>query len=163
MAITGVFFCFIVAEDPLKRMATIRHAYVIAAVIGAITGIIGYFGYFGMGAAWAPVWRAQGTFKDPNVLSTFLIPAFIFLAEDQQIFEIRASLAQSYDVGETGRFGNQIASIPMILTEPNGMSPRHFHFVFGADPHNVYLNAFASYGWLGGISFVTLVITSFWA
>jgi O-antigen ligase len=246
MAITGVFFCFIVAEDPLKRMATIRNAYAVAGVIAAITGIIGYFGWFGMGEAWAPLWRAQGTFKDPNVLSTFLIPPFIFLAQDlllgkarrpmvaatallvisfglllafsrgawgnvmlaslllvvltfvltpspalrnrimvsalaggialvilvvialnipaiHRLFEIRASLAQSYDVGETGRFGNQIASLPLILTQPNGMNPRHFHYIFGEDPHNVYLNAFASYGWLGGASFLTMVITSFWA
>jgi hypothetical protein len=246
MAVTGVFFCFIVAEDPLKRMATIRNAYAVAGVIGAITGIIGYFGLFGMGEAWAPLWRAQGTFKDPNVLSTFLIPPFIFLAQDlllgnsrrpiiatgaflvitlgillafsrgawgnamlaslilvvltfvlspspalrnrllvsslaggiglviiiaialnipeiQRIFTIRASLAQSYDVGATGRFGNQIASIPLILTQPNGMNPRHFHYIFGEDPHNVYLNAFASYGWLGGVSFLTLTIATFWA
>ena len=27
--------------------------------------------------------RAQGTFKDPNVFASFLIPPFIFLAQDQ--------------------------------------------------------------------------------
>jgi hypothetical protein len=78
------------------------------------------------------------------------------------LFEIRASLNQSYDVGETGRFGNQIASIPLILTQPQGMNPRHFRYIFGQDPHNVFLNAFASYGWLGGFSFFTLVIMTFW-
>jgi hypothetical protein len=246
MALTGIFFCFVVAEDPLRRMVTIRHAYAVAGVIAALAGIIGYFGLFGMGEAWAPLWRAQGTFKDPNVLGTFLIPPFIFLAQDlligrarrpviatgallvitfgillafsrgawgnvmaaslllvvltfvltpspalrnrilvsalaggialaiiiaialnvpeiQRIFAIRASLVQSYDVGATGRFGNQIASIPMLLTQPNGMNPRHFHYIFGEDPHNVYLNAFASYGWLGGVSFLTLSVLSFWA
>ena len=92
-----------------------------------------------------------------------MIAIALSIPEVQRIFEIRASLAQSYDVGEPGRFGNQIASLPMILTEPNGMNPRHFHYIFGEDPHNVYINAFASYGWLGGISFLTLVIATFWA
>jgi len=246
MAITAIFFCLVIAADPLKHMATIRSAYIVAGMLGAITGIIGYFGFFGMGEAWAPLWRAQGTFKDPNVLSTFLIPPFIFLAQDlllgktrhpilasgailliafglllafsrgawgstmlassmlvamtfvltpspalrnrilvsalagafilaaiiavalsipeiQKIFVLRASLSQSYDVGATGRFGNQLASIPLLLTQPGGMSPRHFALIFGQDPHNVYINAFASYGWLGGISFITMTAMTVWA
>ena len=28
------------------------------------------------------------------------------------------------------------------------------------DPHNVYINAFASYGWLGGISYFLLMIST---
>jgi hypothetical protein len=28
------------------------------------------------------------------------------------------------------------------------------------DPHNVYINAFASYGWLGGISYILLMIST---
>ena len=46
--------------DDQKRIHRRRHAW-------RDTGIIGYFGFFGMGEAWAPLWRAQGTFKDPNV------------------------------------------------------------------------------------------------
>ena len=38
------------------------------------------------------------------------------------------------------------------------MNPRHFRYIFGEDPHNVFLNAFASYGWLGGVSFLTLIV-----
>ena len=57
----------------------------------------------------------------------------------------------------------QAASIPTILTQPHGMNPRHFRYIYGQDPHNVFLNAFASYGWLGGFSFFTLVIMTFWA
>jgi O-antigen ligase len=28
------------------------------------------------------------------------------------------------------------------------------------DPHNVYLNAFSSYGWLGGVSYFLLIIST---
>ena len=30
----------------------------------------------------------------------------------------------------------------------------------GADPHNVYINAFASYGWLGGIAYLALIAST---
>ena len=37
------------------------------------------------------------------------------------------------------------------------LGPLHFQKIFGQDPHNVYINAFASYGWLGGISYFLLM------
>jgi len=92
-----------------------------------------------------------------------IIAVALSLPEIQKIFVLRASLSQSYDVGATGRFGNQLASIPLLLTQPGGMSPRHFALIFGQDPHNVYINAFASYGWLGGISFITMTAMTVWA
>jgi hypothetical protein len=78
----------------------------------------------------------------------------------REVFEVRASLNQSYDIGETGRFGNQLRSLPLLLEAPNGFGPLRFRFYFPEDPHNVYINAFASYGWLGGLSYLTLIITT---
>jgi O-antigen ligase len=74
----------------------------------------------------------------------------------RQIFEVRATLDQSYDQGVTGRFGNQLRSIPLLLDLPNGFGPLRFRFFFPEDPHNVYINAFASYGWLGGFAWLGL-------
>jgi hypothetical protein len=74
----------------------------------------------------------------------------------REVFEIRASLDQTYDQGVTGRFGNQLRSISVLLDLPNGFGPLRFRWNFPEDPHNVYVNAFASYGWLGGISFLGL-------
>jgi hypothetical protein len=76
------------------------------------------------------------------------------------VFEMRASLNQSYDMGETGRFGNQRRSIPLLLDRPNGMGPMQFRTFFPEDPHNVYLNAFASYGWLGGFAYAALILST---
>ncbi|MFO0993360.1 MAG: O-antigen ligase family protein [Hyphomicrobiales bacterium] len=243
MAVTSMFLAFCVAADPMDRMAIIRNAYVFAGVLSAITGMIGYFNIGGMGAAWAPIERAQGTFKDPNVLSTFLIPPAIFLIQGfllgtikwrfisasalliilaalflafsrgawismagatlllvgltfivtpslklrmriivlvtlgavllvalialllsieqvRMLFTERASLVQNYDAGETGRFGRQLNSIPLLLDNPFGFGPVQFRNIFGGDPHNVYLNAFASYGWLGGISYILLILAT---
>jgi hypothetical protein len=74
------------------------------------------------------------------------------------VFETRASFDQSYDQGVTGRFGSQLRSIPLLLDEPNGFGPLRFRWIFNQqDPHNVYVNAFASYGWLGGFSWLALM------
>lgn len=77
--------------------------------------------------------------------------------EIRAVFEIRASLEQDYDLGVTGRFGNQLRSIPVLLETPNGFGPLRFRWHFVDDPHNVYINAFASYGWLGGIAWFALM------
>lgn len=77
------------------------------------------------------------------------------------VFEVRASLDQDYDQGVTGRFGNQLRAIPMLLDDPNGFGPLRFRWIFNhADPHNVYVNAFASYGWLGGIAWLGLMVAT---
>jgi len=72
----------------------------------------------------------------------------------------RASLIQDYDAGEMGRFGNQLRSLPLLLERPFGFGPLQFHHVFFEDPHEMYVNAFASYGWLGGLSFLAFTATT---
>lgn len=78
----------------------------------------------------------------------------------REVFNERASLNQSYDLGVQGRFGNQLRSIGMLLEMPNGMGPLRFRWYFPEDPHNTYINAFASYGWLGGFSYIALVLVT---
>jgi hypothetical protein len=69
----------------------------------------------------------------------------------------RASLTEDYDTGEQGRFGNQLRSIPMLLELPFGFGPLRFGYIFPQDPHEVFLSAFASFGWLGGFAFFAFV------
>jgi hypothetical protein len=78
----------------------------------------------------------------------------------REYFFKRASATQEYDEGPTGRFGNQLRSIPMLLERPNGFGPLRFRKIFGIEPHNSYVNAFASNGWLGGFAFIGLVLTT---
>ena len=243
MATTSIFFAMAVLRDPVRILPVVRNGWIVAALFASINGIIGYFNVFGLGDAWAPISRAQGMFKDPNVLSTFLILPFIFLIQDivvlrtrwiwlklpvlviiaaalflafsrgawinamaaaglmvglsflltpslalrgriilyaitgiiglglllsialsipavREIFLIRFSLNQSYDVGETGRFARQFKSLFDLVALPNGYGPLQFSKYWGEDPHNVFLNAFASYGWLGGFSYLLLIIST---
>jgi hypothetical protein len=78
----------------------------------------------------------------------------------RDLFLDRFTLAKQYDTGEKGRFGNQLNSIPLLLQQPLGFGPTFFQKIMGLDPHNVYINAFASYGWLGGISYILLMIST---
>lgn len=93
------------------------------------------------------------------VMLVLLVAALLIALSFENIralFELRASLDQDYDQGVTGRFGNQLRSLPMLLDLPNGFGPLRFRFHFPEDPHNVYVNGFASYGWLGGFAYLAL-------
>ena len=75
-------------------------------------------------------------------------------------FEDRARVTKDYDEGVTGRFGNQLRSIPMLIERPNGFGPLRFRLFFGIEPHNSYIGGFANGGWLGGFSFLFLVMAT---
>lgn len=246
MAVSAIFLAYYVAHDPVGRFGIIRLGLIAGGIFAAICGLIDYFQFGGLFADTPLKGRATGTFKDPNVFSTYLIfPALLliqglmlgkarfrflsllgllviasgiflsfsrgawvnFLAASlllvtltfilngdlrirrriiffslvaalcgasafaalmsiesvRDMFVERFSLLQSYDAGETGRFGRQLRSIPELMARPLGFGPLQFGKHFGADPHNTFVNAFSAYGWLGGICYVTLVITTIMA
>jgi hypothetical protein len=243
ISITAVFFAALIAKSPLESMRTIRSGYMMAGCIASCAAIVGYFDIGGMAEHLTLNGRAAGTFKDPNVLGSFLVPPLVWLTQDimlkrtqmlraiapilviltalllsfsrgswgvwagstalmigltffttrspalrqrivalsilgavvvlillavalsipsiRDVFEIRASLNQYYDVGETGRFGYQLRSLPMLLDLPFGFGPLQYRNHFqGTDPHDVYINAFASYGWMGGLFFAALTVAT---
>ncbi len=94
------------------------------------------------------------------VLAVLALAAAVSIPSIGDVFFERASLAQAYDVGELGRFGSQLRSIPMLLERPFGFGPLRFETIFPAAPHNVYVNAFAAYGWLGGLGFFALTFVT---
>ena len=240
LSVTTIFFATLLRQDARGRLEALRRGYVLAAVLASIFGIIGYFNIGGLGESLTRFERAAGTFKDANVLGTFVILPLVYLVREVlidklrlrsllaitvilfggvllsfsrgawghtlgslamvtiltysatrnarvrrriivmtvagiafvtvallaalsfqsvgEMFENRASFEQSYDLGEQGRFGNQLNSIPMLMERPNGFGPLRFRFFFPEDPHNVFVNAFASYGWLGGFSYLVLIL-----
>jgi O-Antigen ligase len=87
-----------------------------------------------------------------------LIVAILAVPQVGNVFKERADLNQSYDVGETGRFATQARSLPDVIDNPLGLGPLQYSKRYGQDPHNVYLNAFASYGWFGAFGYITFVI-----
>jgi hypothetical protein len=73
------------------------------------------------------------------------------------LFKERAELEQSYDVGSQGRFARHILGAIFALDVPLGIGPLQFTHYFPEDPHNSYLNAFMSGGWLSGACYPALV------
>jgi hypothetical protein len=91
-----------------------------------------------------------------------VIVAILSIPETREFFSQRTSATQDYDEGPTGRFGNQIRSIPMLLERFWGFGPLRFRLIFDLDPHNSYVGSFANYGWIGGLLFIVLVaLTTF--
>jgi hypothetical protein len=234
-----------VAERSERRIEVILSSYTFGAVVAATCGLLGYFKAFGLEDAFSHYGRASGTFKDPNVLGSFLILAALSLLQNvmlgrargllthlgglallvagvflsfsrgswgaavfatalmiasayftsqgarikrrilifavvaiavaaitiagllsigatREIFQQRAAIAQDYDAGETGRFGNQLRSLPLILERFWGFGPLQYRLTFGIDTHDSYLGAFANDGWLGGILYLLLVGLTCW-
>jgi hypothetical protein len=75
----------------------------------------------------------------------------------RDVLLIRAKAVQPYDVGANGRFGLQEIAIGAILDHPNGMGPAQFGITYGGQQHNVYMQCFLVYGWLGGAAYLAMV------
>jgi len=88
------------------------------------------------------------------------LAALLSIERVAELFKERASLEQSYDVGPLGRFGRHILGAELSLDRPLGIGPLQFHTIFPEDPHNTYLNAFLSGGWLSGLVYLTMVLTT---
>lgn len=242
LAIAGLLFACLFAQNTMQRLTTMRIAYVITAVIAAFTGMAGYFNVFpGAAEHFTNYGRALGAFKDPNVFGPFLIWPALFVLDRMvarhirftdaivaaillfglllsfsrgawfhfavsclvmialafvtaptprarmrvfalsvtaivalalfvlfllsfdaiaHMFKERAHLIQSYDVGQGGRFRLQELALTSVLTFPNGMGPFEFARVHGLQQHNVYLQAFLVYGWIGGMAYLLLLLTT---
>ena len=78
------------------------------------------------------------------------------------MFDQRVHLIQSYDVGEGGRFELQRQALSVVLNQFNGMGPFEFARVYGLQQHNVYLQAFIVYGWIGGMAYIVLLLSTLW-
>ena len=76
-----------------------------------------------------------------------------------EMFSERAKLFQSYDAGtDKGRFYLQFLALTEVLQNPFGLGPFEFSRIYGLQQHNVYLQAFLVYGWLGGVSYIVLIL-----
>lgn len=112
----------------------------------------------------SPAWRARmiGYLVAGVVVIVAALAVLLSIEEVRRIFELRFSLNQEYDTRAGGRFYNFGRGLQVILDNPNGIGPFEFGRRYGEDPHNAYLHTFIAYGWLGGMSYLALVATTFW-
>ena len=92
--------------------------------------------------------------------ATVVALLFVALASIGSVHDMiidRAKAIQPYDVGPGGRFWLQLQALGAILDNPNGLGPFEFDRIFGLQQHNVYMQGFLVYGWLGGAAYLALV------
>ncbi len=79
----------------------------------------------------------------------------------QELWEERATLKQTHDVGDQGRFAGHKKAMNVILENPVGIGALYFGYYYHHElPHNVYLSMFLSTGWIGGVVFLILMLTT---
>lgn len=79
LALATTIVASFVANRPAYNVRLIMSAYAVSAVVASIAGIAGYFDMFpGAFDLFTEYGRARGTFKDPNVLGAFLVPAVLY-------------------------------------------------------------------------------------
>ncbi|MBT9368360.1 O-antigen ligase family protein [Rhizobium sp. CSW-27] len=74
-----------------------------------------------------------------------------------ELFLNRAKLVQSYDGARLGRFERHKIGFLMAMERPLGLGPMVLGKMFGEDEHNIWLKSLTTYGWLGFVSYVTLI------
>jgi hypothetical protein len=80
----------------------------------------------------------------------------------QRLFDQRAQ-AQSYDEGDSGRFGRQGFAFELALSHPLGIGPLEFRNLrVKEEPHDTYVNVLHVYGWGGGLMFILFIGTTIW-
>lgn len=103
-----------------------------------------------------------GVFGMAGIAAASIALFAIFQVEQvRNLFEERASLDQSYDVGPDGRFGGQEKARNLILENPFGIGTHTFRDKYHhEEPHNVYLSMFLNAGWVGGLLYALTVVTT---
>ncbi|HUC50445.1 MAG TPA: O-antigen ligase family protein [Xanthobacteraceae bacterium] len=91
LGLTAVLFACILSQDTVRRMATLKAAYITAAVIACALGTIAYFQLIpGFDIFMLDTSRATGGFKTPNDFGGFLIAPLMWLFEGFIVGKIKA-------------------------------------------------------------------------
>lgn len=72
----------------------------------------------------------------------------------------RASLTQSYDVEEGGRFTHHTDALKILIENPLGIGAKEFGWTHGEDVHNTYLTQFLIGGWVAGFSYLFIAFST---
>jgi hypothetical protein len=86
--------------------------------------------------------------------------ATIAPSEFSKKFMDRLTFAESYDLGEQGRYARYALVLPMIMQNPLGLGVLQLEKIFPEPIHNIWLSSFVNYGWVAGFTWITLVVSS---
>lgn len=90
-----------------------------------------------------------------------MVVALVFALQFDKVanlFSSRTQLVQEYDGGHLGRFERHRIGFLMAMEKPLGIGPMEFSKIFPEDEHNIWLKSLTTYGWLGFVSYLTLIL-----
>jgi hypothetical protein len=169
-----VFPLLLLIIDFLTRGMRLGSLFVAAALLGGLflSFSRGAWMHFVVSAAVAVMLLVAST-RDPRARNRMLLFALasagagvllvLALNSIDSVHDLlieRAKALQPYDVGPGGRFWYQRLALSQILEHPNGLGPFEFSRLFGGQQHDVYMQGFLVYGWLGGTAYLTLVLVT---
>ncbi len=93
-----------------------------------------------------------------GVLMVFTLAIALQSEQVRNIFSARTELVQDYDGGHLGRFERHKIGFLMSMERPLGIGPLAFNKIFPEDEHNIWLKSLTTYGWLGFVCYLTLMI-----
>jgi O-antigen ligase len=98
VATTAIFFCLLLNQNALQRLEAMKWGLIAGAVAASMAGILGWRNIAGLGDYFTMYeGRVSGTFRDPNVLGSFLVLPALYLIHDFLRFSrlrlLRAALA----------------------------------------------------------------------
>ncbi len=102
--------------------------------------------------------RVVAFFVAGLVAIALLLAVALSIPAIYDLFVQRAQLIESYDAGHLGRFARQAIGFFLVQQHPLGIGPEAFGKLLGEDEHNMWLKGFTTYGWIGGFSYIVLVI-----
>ncbi|KRD32464.1 hypothetical protein ASE36_01060 [Rhizobium sp. Root274] len=79
----------------------------------------------------------------------------------RDLFLARTQLVQDYDGGHLGRFERHRLGFQMAMERPLGIGPMMFGKIFPEDEHNIWLKSLMTYGWVGFVSYISLIAWTF--
>jgi O-Antigen ligase len=89
LGLSGIMYACICAQDTMRRIATLRSAYIMAGVSASLLGTAAYFQLFPGLEIFTTDSRLLGGFKGPNDFGAFSIPALLWLIEGFIVGRIR--------------------------------------------------------------------------
>ena len=89
MAVTAVVFALYLRGDTERRLELCLKAYAASTVVASIFAVIGYLGVGGLGEFLSRYGRASGTFKDPNVLGSYLVLGGVYFVQNLVLLRTR--------------------------------------------------------------------------
>ncbi|MCZ8545165.1 O-antigen ligase family protein [Mesorhizobium qingshengii] len=169
LVLPGIYLLYLLLTGPIPRMPLLAVPLLIITAGIFFSFSRGAWGMFAVSAILLTgclfLQSASGMLRLRVVVMTIAALALLVIAMIvilqlpgvAEMFSNRAHLEQSYDTARLGRFARYAIGFQMALEHPFGIGPLVFGTIFGEDTHDIWLKMLMDYGWLGFVSFLTLV------